>query len=68
MARKIIMKLLVWYKRYVSRGTNCRFEPTCSVYTYLAVKKYGAIKGLWLGLKRVSKCHPWHKGGVDLLE
>ncbi len=43
----------------------CRFEPTCSDYTYQAVEKYGAVRGLWLGFKRILRCHPWNKGGID---
>jgi len=45
----------------------CRFTPTCSQYTYQAVDKYGVLKGLWLGLKRVVRCHPWSRGGNDPL-
>ncbi len=43
----------------------CRFTPTCSQYTYEAVEKYGALKGTWLGFKRIIRCHPWSKGGHD---
>ncbi|MCX7881555.1 MAG: membrane protein insertion efficiency factor YidD [Patescibacteria group bacterium] len=43
----------------------CRFTPICSEYTYQAVEKYGVIKGLFLGLKRIIRCHPWSKGGYD---
>lgn len=43
----------------------CIFTPTCSEYTYQAVERYGIIYGLWLGLKRILRCHPWNKGGVD---
>lgn len=43
----------------------CRFRPTCSEYTYQAIETYGIIKGGWLGLKRILKCHPWHPGGED---
>lgn len=68
MLKKTILKLLVFYKKHLSRGENCRFIPTCSEYTYQAVEKYGAIKGLWLGIKRISRCHPWGGGGVDLIE
>ncbi|MDD3999111.1 MAG: membrane protein insertion efficiency factor YidD [Candidatus Shapirobacteria bacterium] len=68
MLKKIILKLLIFYKKYLSRGENCRFIPTCSQYTYLAVEKYGVVKGLWLGIKRISRCHPWSRGGVDLIE
>jgi hypothetical protein len=68
MFKKIILKLLVFYKKYLSKGEHCRFVPTCSQYTYLAVEKYGALKGLWLGVKRISRCHPWSKSGIDLIE
>ena len=43
----------------------CRFIPTCSNYTYEAVEKYGSAKGLFIGLKRIIRCHPWSKGGLD---
>ena len=43
----------------------CRFEPTCSQYTYEAIDKYGVIKGSWRGLKRICRCTPWAKGGAD---
>ncbi len=43
----------------------CRFSPTCSQYTYQAVSKYGSVKGSFLGLERVIRCHPWNKGGYD---
>lgn len=46
-------------------GHHCRFYPTCSVYTYEAIKKYGFLRGSWLGGKRLIKCHPFHPGGVD---
>lgn len=46
-------------------GHNCRFYPTCSEYTYGAIKKFGFLKGSWLGGKRLLKCHPFHQGGVD---
>ena len=43
----------------------CRFIPTCSEYTYQAVEKYGGVKGIFIGLKRIIRCHPWNKGGFD---
>jgi putative membrane protein insertion efficiency factor len=46
----------------------CRFKPTCSEYTYQAVEKYGAGKGLLLGIKRIIRCHPWNHGGYDPVE
>jgi len=48
-------------------GNHCRFYPSCSCYAEDALKKYGVIRGSWLGLRRILKCHPWHPGGVDLL-
>jgi putative membrane protein insertion efficiency factor len=46
-------------------GRQCRFEPTCSAYFILAVHKYGAVRGAWRGLKRIGRCHPFHRGGYD---
>jgi len=46
-------------------GQNCRHSPTCSRYTYEAIEVHGIIKGIWLGLKRISKCHPWGTSGYD---
>lgn len=74
--KKIILKLIRFYQKtsffhkQVFRNLFltdrvCRFIPTCSQYTYDAVDKYGSKKGLWLGLKRIIRCHPWNKGGID---
>ena len=46
-------------------GRHCRFEPTCSVYFIGSVRKYGAIRGSWRGIRRICRCHPWHPGGYD---
>jgi len=43
----------------------CRFKPTCSEYSFQAIKKYGIISGCWLALKRILRCHPWSSGGKD---
>jgi putative membrane protein insertion efficiency factor len=44
---------------------TCKFHPTCSEYTYQAIEKFGLVKGSWLGMKRIGRCHPWSLGGVD---
>lgn len=56
-----------FYQRFISPGLppSCRFYPTCSEYTLQAIAKYGALKGTWLGIKRVGRCHPFHPGGYD---
>lgn len=65
--KKIILLLIRFYQKYISifLGKNCRFIPTCSAYTYEAVERFGVIKGVYLGIKRILKCHPWHPGGFD---
>ena len=45
--------------------SNCRFYPSCSHYSVQALQEYGPLKGSWLSLTRISRCHPWHPGGVD---
>lgn len=50
---------------YVYSERLCRFHPTCSEYTYQAIEKYGVIKGSWLGLRRIIRCHPWNDGGYE---
>jgi putative membrane protein insertion efficiency factor len=46
-------------------GAHCRFHPTCSHYAIEAVRRHGTVRGLWLALRRVGRCHPWHAGGYD---
>lgn len=46
-------------------GNQCRYSPTCSYYAEEAIKKYGAIRGSFLAVKRILRCHPWHEGGYD---
>lgn len=64
--QKIFLSIIKVY-RFFSKYTPpvCRFTPTCSQYAYEAIKKYGVIKGGFLSIKRILKCHPYHKGGYD---
>jgi hypothetical protein len=64
--KRTLLLLIGAYQR-VSRWTPrvCRFEPTCSEYTRQAIEKYGAGKGVWLGVRRIGRCHPFHPGGDD---
>jgi hypothetical protein len=65
--KRLLVALLRTYQYAISPflGRRCRYYPSCSEYAVEAVEKYGAIKGGWLGVKRVSRCHPWHPGGYD---
>jgi hypothetical protein len=62
-----VMALIRIYQLILSPyiGPKCRYSPTCSQYAMEALKKYGLFKGLWLAVKRVSRCHPWGGHGVD---
>jgi len=65
--KKISLSLLKIYQHYISplKGATCRFSPTCSQYMVEAIDKYGFLKGFYLGIKRIGKCHPWHPGRYD---
>ena len=66
--KKILIKIIEAYQKvHISTHSACRFTPTCSEYTKIAIEKYGSIKGLWLGFKRVLRCNPFSKGGIDLV-
>jgi hypothetical protein len=63
----LLLGLLKAYKTFVSPllPPACRFYPSCSAYAMQAIGRYGALKGSWLALKRLSRCHPWNPGGYD---
>ena len=65
--KKFFLFLIRGYQKFISPlfPSCCRFTPTCSQYALESIKKYGPWKGLYLALKRISKCHPYHKGGYD---
>lgn len=65
--RELLIASLRYYKRWLSPllPQACRFHPTCSEYTMQAIAKHGSIRGLWLGIKRISRCHPFQEGGYD---
>ena len=64
--KKIFLFLIRLYQRSVSPYTpsRCRFRPTCSAYAYEAINKYGVLKGGWLALRRLLRCHPFYKGNL----
>ncbi len=63
----VLLALIRFYQYAISPliGRRCRYFPTCSEYTADAINKHGALKGGWLGAKRICRCHPWHPGGYD---
>lgn len=64
---RVLIAMFTAYKRYVSPllPPACRFHPTCSEYMSEALRVHGLGRGLWLGARRLGRCHPWHPGGFD---
>jgi putative membrane protein insertion efficiency factor len=64
---KLALGLIRLYQQTISAvlPPSCRFSPSCSHYTYEAIARYGVLKGVWLGIGRLSRCHPFHEGGYD---
>ena len=62
-----LIGLIVFYQRVISPMTppTCRYYPSCSSYALTAIRRFGPLKGTWLAIKRLGRCHPWTPGGVD---
>ncbi len=65
--RTILIALIRVYQWFISPllGNHCRFYPSCSQYAREAIERHGVIRGLWLAIRRLACCHPWHPGGID---
>ncbi|UXR68911.1 MULTISPECIES: membrane protein insertion efficiency factor YidD [unclassified Staphylococcus] len=65
--KTLFIKCIRFYQRFISPLTppSCRFYPTCSNYAVEAIQVHGALKGSWLAINRILRCHPFHKGGFD---
>jgi putative membrane protein insertion efficiency factor len=65
--RYVLKYLIRGYQLAISPllGPRCRFYPSCSHYAIEAIETHGAQRGVWLTIKRISRCHPWHEGGFD---
>jgi putative membrane protein insertion efficiency factor len=63
----VILLFILFYQKIISplKPRTCRFYPTCSQYAYQAIQKFGILKGIYYGIKRILRCHPFHEGGYD---
>jgi putative membrane protein insertion efficiency factor len=66
MMKKILIEIIKFYRKYISpmKPPSCRFTPTCSSYAMTAIEKYGALKGSYMAIRRVLRCHPFYKGNL----
>jgi putative membrane protein insertion efficiency factor len=67
LAGRVLALPIIAYRRWISPGlpARCRFYPSCSAYALEAIARHGAIKGFWLAVRRIGRCHPFHPGGYD---
>lgn len=65
--KMIALAMIRFYRKFISPALppSCRFTPSCSLYTYEAIEKYGFLQGGWMGFRRILRCHPWNPGGYD---
>ena len=65
--RQLLVAVIRAYQRFLSPALppSCRFHPSCSQYALVAVTRYGALRGVWLAVRRLARCHPFHPGGFD---
>ena len=64
MIKKVLLALIRFYRKYLRHAPCCRFTPTCSQYALEAITKYGAVKGGYLAVRRILRCHPFYKGDL----
>jgi putative membrane protein insertion efficiency factor len=64
---RVVIAPIRFYQRFISPGlpASCRYYPTCSSYAVEALQVHGGLRGSWLAVRRLSRCHPWHQGGMD---
>jgi putative membrane protein insertion efficiency factor len=65
--RNVCVVVLRAYRAFISPlyGDVCRYYPSCSSYTLQAIQQYGVVRGIWMGTRRIARCHPWAEGGID---